>query len=511
MDVTRTVSEGYKIYLAGGGVLLAAIWRFIPRRWAIGALVVLTLVAGLNYARWGPKLPLENYDSYDLMHYYLTAKYFDELGYYDLYPAMAYADWRNQPHSEKLNIYRDQDPEKGYRIRRIADGITKGEAIRHEKFSEERWWQFEHDFLHLQRGPSPISPSHWQTLMGDRGYNGTPVWTMIARPITWVVPVERIKMLAWLDVLLLFIALGFVRWGYDWTTTLWCAFFLAVSYSLRWPVPSWVFLRYDWVACLMIAMALLKRGRGVVPGILTGLAGLYRLFPVVWMFGPFFKGVTTLLRRGKPFLQRLDRTLLWMALGFVGAMVVLEGVAIAVFGMDVVLQHIENIREHVQPEELSSRRVGFAIAYIYEGGMEPKIITNRMKDLVATTKSERLYYVAPMLLLLGWGTRNLRRDESFGYGFIPFFLLATFSYYYAVCRITLIIAHASDLSKLRNKVGLVMLLALEVFCNWAEVNHRGYRMYLIGHMAWWLTVYAALMCMWAAVGDRLPRFGRQSG
>ncbi len=99
---------------------------------------------------------------------------------------------------------------------------------------------------------------------------------------------------------------------------------------------------------------------------------------------------------------------------------------------------------------------------------------------------------------MGVAMRKLRDDETFGFGFLPFFLLTTASYYYYVARATLIVVHAGGLDRTRNRVGLAMLLALEAFSNGSEVWLPGYRMFLIGGLAWGLTAYALVMGVWIA-------------
>ena len=74
---------------------------------------------------------------------------------------------------------------------------------------------------------------------------------------------------------------------------------------------------------------------------------------------------------------------------------------------------------------------------------------------------------------LGLGLRRKRPDEAFAYGFLPFFLLTTASYYYYVARVTLWALHASGLPRGRHAVGLVMLVGTEIFANWAERTHDG--------------------------------------
>jgi hypothetical protein len=496
MDITREISEGYKVWIALGGVGLVGLWWLLPRRAAKVALIVLTLVACCNQARWGPKVALEQLDSYDLIHYYLGAKYFDELGYYDLYPAALLVDHENGPYTRKLRRFRAQD-EEGYRPRtRVAEGVERGRKVRDQRFTRERWKAFEHDFLVLQR-ESDLSRSLWVTLANDRGFNATPVWVIVARPFAEVFPVEAIKVLAYFDVVFLLVGLVAIGWAYGWVPAVFSLFFLAVTYSLRWPIPGTAFFRYDWVAALLLALALLKKGRHFLAGVCTGYAALVRIFPAVWMFGPFTKGVLQLWhQRAQPWRARLQRPLLAMALGFGACVLVLEGAAIGSLGADTVQSHARNLGAHVKPEELSSRRMGFAIGLAYDGGKLPKILSRESKLRIKEQKTLRLILAGILLALLALGLSRRRDDETFAYGFIPFFMLATFSYYYAVARITLIAFHAAHIHRRRDQFGLAALLAIEALTNWLETTYPGHRVLHMGWLCWTLTLYAVTLTVW---------------
>ncbi len=489
-DVSRAVSEGYKIWIALGGVGLALGWRFLPVRAARGLLVALTVLAGLNYARWGPKVAVEQVDTYDVIHYYLNARYFDELGYYDLYPAILLADHEgNGPYFDEGSKYMAQDP-AGHAMKPIDHGIARGQVVKASRFTPERWRAFAHDALYLQRNVRGLNAELWRQLLQDHGYNGTTVWTMVARPFAWAVPVESIKLLGYLDVGLLVGALATVAWAYDGAAALWAAFFLFVTYSGRWPYYSTAFLRYDYLAALLVALSLLKRGRPFWAGVVTGYAGTLRLFPALWMVVPAAKGMAGLVGR------RVHRPLLILLGGFLAGVAVFQGAAVATMGVEPMATHFENMEDHNRSEQLSSRRIGLALALPFRGDLEPKSITKALKATVEAQKPVRFAIAAAVLLLLGWGLRRARDDEAFAFGFLPFFLLTTASYYYYVARVTLIVLHGAEASKPKHAVGLAILLGLEVFSNWAETHHPEHRVYLVGWLAWGILAYAIVMTAW---------------
>jgi hypothetical protein len=515
VDVSRAVTESYKIWIALGGVILALAWPWLPRRRAIAALVVLTIIAGANYARWGFDLATRRLDAYDLLHYYVNAKYFDELGYYDLYPAVLLVDSENGgPFFDQGTTYQAQD-ETGHHIEPIPRGIARGEVVRRERFTPARWTAFEHDVLTLQRTIGcrernskgrcirEIDDKLWRQLISDHGFNGTPAWVLVAKPLT-IVPVEALKLLGYLDVVLLGGSVALVGWAFGGMPALWLTLWLCVTYSTRWPTLSWAFLRYDWIAALIAATALLRKGRPVLAGVLAGWASVSRMFPVFWMIGPAGKGVANLAR------GVLHRPLLALAAGFVATVIVVQGAALVTFGADAASTHFANMEDHTRAEQLSSRRIGLALALVSEpwkGTAVPKIITKEQKQEIDRQSAFRNVLAVVVLIALAWALRRSRDEEAFAYGFFPFFLLTTASYYYYVARAPLVAIHAGDLDHARHRVSLAYLFGIEVFCNAAETVYPGHRLFLIGTLAWLVGIYVlgttvALLAEASSLPDR---------
>jgi hypothetical protein len=109
-----------------------------------------------------------------------------------------------------------------------------------------------------------------------------------------------------------------------------------------------------------------------------------------------------------------------------------------------VREHFENMMDHNSAEQLSSRRIGFALALPFRGHLEPKNITKAIKAEIEEQKPLRFGISFARLAGFAWGLRNKRDDETFAYGWIPFFLLTTASYYYYVVRVVLIAFHAGE-------------------------------------------------------------------
>lgn len=498
-NISRGESEQYKVWIVAVGLALALAWKWVPSRLGRVLLLVLTLVATLNYARFGPRVFFERIDTYDFIHYYLNAKYFDELGYFDLYPASILADRENfGPYFPgEGKIYMAQDATRGHFLAPIEHAVERGRVVKAEKFTPERWAAFTHDFLYLQRMIPGLDDKLWRQLINDHGYNGTPVWMLLAKPFT-LVPVEYVKWLGWIDMVLMGLALVAVGRTYGWVTSAWTTFWLLVTYSTRWPTFSWAFFRYDYVAALMLGMCAIAAGRPVLAGLATAWAATLRLFPAMWLYGLGMQGLFALFRR-----VVLKRHLMVLGAFLVGVLA-LEGGAIAAFGADAAKVHFENMEDHNESANLSSRRIGLALAIPFRGEVLPKALPQATKELIEEQKPIRFALAGAILLVLGWGLRRAKDDEAYAYGFLPFFLLTTASYYYYVARVTLVVLHVSRLPQPKHVFGLAWLLGLELFCNWAETRYPEHRVFLIGYLAWGLAAYAVVMALWTVVETRKP-------
>jgi hypothetical protein len=488
--ISRTTEEAIKVWIALGAVGLVGAWRYLPQRTATTILSLLLAFSVLNYARYSEDLPFKRIDTYDTIHYYLNAKYFSELGYYDLYPACIEADHENGgPRFGDPPQYMAQD-DSGDHFRPIEEAYARGPVVK-ARFTPERWRSFTHDFLMLQRDYKGLDKSTWSQMVQDHGYNGTTAWTAIAHPIVSIVPVEAIKWLAWLDVVLLVAAIGSVAWAYDGTAAMWTALFLMVTYSCRWPTISWAVLRYDYIAALIAATSLLKKGRPLWAGVLTGYSATLRLFPALWMSIPGLKGVA-----GLALERKVQRPLLVLLGGFLLGVAVSQGYAFALLGTELARIHYENMAQHNSSEELSSRRIGLALALNYDGRMEPKNITKAMKANIESQRHLRYGLAALVTLLIGWAFRKAPDDEVFALGFAPFFLFTTASYYYYVSRAPLVAVHGGNLRNARHAAGLAGLFLLEALANGCETWYPGYRVMLIGSLAWAICAYLAVMIAW---------------
>ena len=524
---SRNMTEHVKIGLAAGAIVLTFLAYIISRMKAnaqknaaareflektpvirlgkfslnafqsfVAALIVAACFGTLNYNRYSTDLIENGYDEYDLLHYYINAKYFDELGYFRLLPALIVATEEAGPYCKgKAPIYLAQD-EEDYRLKPIRHALAQKEEVK-SHFTSERWEAFVHDAIYIQRESKRLKCFLWRQLLQDHGFNGTPTWVMIARPITQVVPVESIKYATLVDLWLVIAMLGIVFWAFGGQAFAFLWIFITVSYSFRWPTITWCLLRYDWVTFMVMGIAFMKKNKPIAGGAFFGYATLMRYFPALWLFGIAAKGIHALLtNRTVPwsrFWLRIPGAYYKMAAGFFGIIIVLLSLSFATDGIEAHKKSLANMTAHVEPHNLSSMRQGMAIALTWRGEIDQKRISNEKKEMVAEMESTIRYGSIVLILILGLFMSRIKDWEAVGLGVIPYFMLTTSSYYYYSMRMTAIVIHAADLSKRRNVVGLIILFGIELFCNASEHLHRGYRYPLISIMGLMLLGYAATM------------------
>ena len=487
-------------YIKNTKLITVGNWSFNLYQSFAAMLIVFAMFTTINYQRYDSKTYMVESDGYDLLHYYINAKYFDELQYFRLVPALILAD--NEVGEQcpgQAPIYLAQD-EHDYTKKSRAHALAREEEIK-AHFTPERWKEFTMDVTYIQRHFSfGMSCDLWRMLLQDHGFNGTPVWTLIARPIASIIPVKAIKIATWLDVIWLIAALAAVAWAFGFQAFAFTWIFMMVCYSYRWPHIPWAFLRYDWISSMVIGVCLVKKEKFALGGGFFAYATLMRYFPGLWLFGILAKGIYELFVRKEIPLNRIWMRISMryyrMAFGFFLTILVLVGASVARDGIDSHVQSLKNMAAHVQPHNLSSRRQGLAVTLTYRGETDLKLIPKEKKEMVADIETGVRVFGVIMMGILGFFLYRGKDWEAVGLGMIPYFMLTTSSYYYYVLRLPAVLIHAADLSKKRNAVGLAMLFGIELFTNASEHIKPGNRYFLVCVMGLLMLLYSFVMIGW---------------
>lgn len=310
--------------LVGLSTLCYTVRRVLPRAKAanfgyqvfIG--VLLALVAFLsvgNYLSWGKWRYGAFVNAYEFYHYYIGSKYSPELGYYNMYNATLVAD---SVTGRQYNNTQIRDLTTGIKVDSAKVLEKKDEFIKlfgDAGIDSPRWQEF---LMDIRWFKTKLTPTRFSDMIGDKGYNATPVWTMLVRGIlsenvsttdpapaivdlpvrayraamAWlfggeIYPDEPNGMLflALLDLMLITLATGCVVWAFGLRAAFLMLIVLGTSYVMSYSHMKGAYLRTDFTMSLIIGICLLKKDHYALAGSFIAYSCLSRVFPAVFFFG----------------------------------------------------------------------------------------------------------------------------------------------------------------------------------------------------------------------------------
>jgi poly-gamma-glutamate capsule biosynthesis protein CapA/YwtB (metallophosphatase superfamily) len=442
----------------GLGILLYALLRhrgvlerLAVRRLVAGGLIAATFLAGLIYFYGGRGLPQSSFPKiHDSFHYATGAKYFAELGHYQLYRCAIQADAELGATVEGKTPIRDLE---SYRMTR-ADELMNSIDCR-ELFSEDRWQAFKSDIGHYRQ-----YPGHWPEMLRDRGYNGTPFHALISGALAHVVPelsYPNLVLLSLLDIAALCVMFFFVTRAFGWKVGLLFAGFFFVNYVDRFYFTGASHGRFLWMATLGIGLAMLKERRYGAAGVLITTSAMLNVFPLLFFAGIGIKALWELVRhrRLRPAYRRF--------IAFSVAATIVLGAASISHG-----KGIDNYRSFfatmsVHTDLITRSRIGIDFAFLYRGEVTPDDRDYGAWKKKRELKRHRGIIAALKIALLGFAALVLIRlddiEASVLGGFLLFFVLfITVEYYYAVMAVLVLLWHAR-LDRARGMAMLALLFA----------------------------------------------------
>lgn len=270
-------------------------------------LAAVALLAHLDF------LTTEHLHTHEFFHYYVTTKYFPEVGYAGLYDATVVADHEDDPSSF--------NPDQGvrslstYRMEPRSSVLERADAIR-ARFPPDRWAAFKRDIAFFRETDGNL----WKEgeSLRDHGYNGSPLVTAIlgglARQPFLPTPVF-IRLAAWLDIALVVLAGAIVALRVDSIAGPLFVFLWAVNPFNDHAYIGGAYLRYLHILALLIALLAYAKRRFVVSGAALGVATLLRVFPGFLVAGLLAQTLLSrdrrsLLRRHAPLLASAAATAL---------------------------------------------------------------------------------------------------------------------------------------------------------------------------------------------------------
>ena len=338
---------------------------------------------------------------WDLYHQIIGAKYFSELGYFKIYECTWEVDEAHTGHFKKLKKMRN--------IETLAVRATEkvvGERDCESRFTPERYEAFATDveaMVNLGGNPehstSKMSIRNWHKLFGDKGFNGTPFHAWILSQLTSNTEIvwSELIWLARFDVGIMFLAFGFVAWAWDVKTAALAALVFCSIFPNRFIHMGGSILRFDYIAMLIIALALMKKDHYGIAGVCVAWATAERVFPGVFALGLALKaGIELVLTR------KVHRQYLIFGATAAATLLVLFCLSLTLSeslgaGVDSWADWWHNMKEHTR--HTRGFRVGFKHMFMMDGNVTDKhhFVGWAKKTAFYATRSH--YYYLTLLVL----------------------------------------------------------------------------------------------------------------
>ncbi len=415
------------------GLVLA--WWFDRRRWvraswvltALLAAMVLTTAYVTDHKKTYRLLAKDKIHAWNVFHYVLGTKYFDELGYFDLYLGAFLADAEADNVFRKAHLTRDMH---------TYDDLPRADALRmahetgvKERFTPERWESFKRDLVQIQ---SHRKAKGWAQTVRDLGYNPSPAWLIVHRPLLNMVDVSHRPTLARLcsiELVLYALTLAALWWAFGLRTSLFGALWV-MTYFGNGNLLVGSYLHYDWLFFMVLAVALYKKGWLATSAVVIAYVGLMRGFPGLIAVFPCVAWVRELIKtRRLP--KRYTRFL--VALGLAMAVCVGLGSTTA-RGPQAWVEWKEKISIHRHHHPLFAKRVGLQriMVHDFEGGRWHMNKSRREKVMEHNKPMyDKLKWALVALAVLAMIRRRDHDGLLLGIA-IAFFLLVVSRYYASV-------------------------------------------------------------------------------
>jgi hypothetical protein len=401
---------------------------------------------------------------WNTFHYYLGAKYFQELGYFDLYGCALAADRETDRRWPPDMIVRDL---RTYQMVRI-DAVP---PCPRGRFSAERWASFRNDVALLLRQDLD---DFRLDVVWDKGYNATPVGAAIAAYVANRVSLgntQVLKILFNLDLILLMVSLLLVARVFDSQAAALMAIFSLLFFGTYQNLAG-NFLQYLWLFFVICGVCAWQAKRMVWSGLCLASAVGLHLFPLLLLSGMLVRCAGS-MRAGD---ERTWRHYKRFFLGFGAALATWMLVAeLTLNEIPIWSEFIANMKLHGRHLSGEVFNIGLRNLVATIAAPNVRLASSYMEDYVNV--ATRLSIFEQGVAVLAWLLAGLfavlfvivarkRTDlENFAVSIVMLYALLNLSpYYYLTLGLVFLPCHAGDgVSNLFIKLGALGMLALHVW------------------------------------------------
>jgi hypothetical protein len=324
--------------------------------------------------------------TWNIYHYYLGSKYFNELGYKDLYTQTHLADREDTNRLKKTRHVRDLDD---YRIKPIQQVLP---SQKNPEWTDQRWKEFKADLRALL---PKTSRNVWANMVRDRGYNPTPFWNTIGSALSYNYDItERAGMLSltYIDLACYLVMFAAVVWAFGLEAAMLVLLaFALLPFNLHRVIAGYI--QYDWMAAIVLGLCLIKKRSAIGSSVAFGYAVMAKMFPLFLVVGFAAPGIRKLVRN-----RKIDRFHLIFA--SVLLLFCIVGVFIGSIGDRGFHSWVEwkkNIGLHNYEMTFGEGRVGLKHIFTHPLGSDSMGNEHTRKK---TLPKQMSYYVASSILLL---------------------------------------------------------------------------------------------------------------
>ena len=245
------------------------------RNYLVGIAAILSIFSFLNFGQF--HLPQnEKIHYWDAFHYYIGAKYFNELRYGSLYTASYVAGKEAGIFSEITSI-RDLNSYSVIPVSLIDEPRVKA------RFSPERWEEFKKDIKFFYE-ESKRPDSAWQKLLSDHGFNAPPLKSVLMSKLLNCYELNSFTLNLTVSADYILIALLFFIIAISINFYPACIFIILFSLN---PISPFDFtfgsvLRYDWFFALGTSLIAASKERFKLSAIALAISAHCRVFPFVF-------------------------------------------------------------------------------------------------------------------------------------------------------------------------------------------------------------------------------------
>ena len=388
--------------------------------------VTLWLLVGLvfwhfhgTYVR--PFLGGDHFRYLSVYHYYINAKYFNELGYTDLYEQTLVADWESR---YRLRSTQGITNLRTYGRHRVdLDRFAQSPA-----FNPDRWGEFKRDVdFFIDIGGRRLM----DRALNDRGYNASPFWNTLGAALANRLDItsspQRFALLS-LDSIMGLIAIGVCIWAFGFAPT-GMGLLIIIMAPINHTRLIGNFLNYDWMYMIVMGLAFYRKKWIALSGFCWAFAFMTRLFPLLMVLGGVAGAVYYFAQKRQIDLQ-IKRLLVhftvWCGVAFLIGCLNDQGLRSW-------QSFSTNIVTHAEHHVFGERRVGLKHYFTTPTSPDQNIRKWRKGDKSEAFEQRKWSYRAAalvMLLMLAAVYRRKRGTDAMIWGLPAIFALLVSSRYY---------------------------------------------------------------------------------